>query len=303
MKIHGILAPLTTPFAADGSVALDKLQENVARYNRTKLTGYVVIGSTGESVLLSSDEVERAWDAIRQAAAPEKVLIAGTGVESTVETIARCQRAAAIGYHAVLVKTPHYFKSAMTAEALEKHYRNVADASPIPVFLYNIPQNTGISMTADFVVRLSAHPNIVGLKESSGNIPLLAEIVQSTPSTFQALAGSASALLGALAVGAVGGILGVACFLPDLCTEIYDAWRAGDTARAKEVQHSILAAGRKVVAEMGPAGVKYAMDRAGYFGGPPRLPLLPLNDSQKRTVEATLAALLPLAARADSQSR
>jgi 4-hydroxy-2-oxoglutarate aldolase len=184
MKLQGILAPLTTPFAADGCVALEKLRDNVARYNRTPLTGYVAIGSTGESVLLTSGEADQIWDAIREAATTDKTLIAGTGMESTAETIARCRRAAAIGYHAVLVKTPHYFKSGMTAEALEKHYRSVADASPVPVFLYNISQNTGIAMTAHLVARLATHPNIAGIKESSGNIPLLAEIVQSARPDF-----------------------------------------------------------------------------------------------------------------------
>jgi len=303
MKLQGILAPLTTPFAAEGSVALDKLRDNVARYNPTPLIGYVAIGSTGESVLLTSDEAEQIWNAIREIAAPGKILIAGTGMESTAETIARSRRAAAIGYHAVLVKTPHYFKSGMTADALEKHYRSVADSSPVPVFLYNIPQNTGISMTADLVARLATHPNIVGIKESSGNVPLLAEIVQSTPADFLAVAGSTSALLGALAVGAAGGILGVACFLPELCSDIYTAWRAGDSAGAREIQLSVLAASRKIVAEMGPAGVKYAMDRAGYYGGPPRPPLLPLTEAQKHTADTALAPLLPAAARADSQSR
>jgi len=303
MKLQGILAPLTTPFAADGSVALDKLRDNVARYNPTPLIGYVAIGSTGESVLLNSDEVEQIWNAIREVAAPGKILIAGTGMESTAETIARSRRAAAIGYHAVLVKTPHYFKSGMTAEALEKHYRSVADASPVPLFLYNIPQNTGISMSADLVARLATHPNIVGIKESSGNVPLLAEIVQSTSADFLAVAGSTSALLGALAVGAAGGILGVACFLPELCTDIYTAWRAGDSASARDIQLSVLPASRKIVAELGPAGVKYAMDRAGYFGGPPRPPLLPLTEAQKQTVDDALSALLTAAARTDSQSR
>jgi 4-hydroxy-2-oxoglutarate aldolase len=302
MKLQGILAPLTTPFAADGSVALDKLRDNVARYNRTTLTGYVAVGSTGESVLLSFDEIERIWAAIREAAAPGKVLVAGTGVETTAGTIARCRRAADLGYQAVLVKTPHYFKSGMTAEALEKYYRTVADASTIPVFLYNIPQNTGISMSADLVAQLATHPNIVGLKESSGNVPLMAEILQSTPAEFQALAGSSSALLGSLSVGAVGGILALACFLPDASLELYEAWRAGDLTRAKKIQHSVLPPGRKIVAEMGPAGVKYGMDCAGYFGGPPRPPLLPLTEAQKRTVEAALSTLLPAAAAADSRS-
>jgi len=298
MKLQGILAPLTTPFAVEGSVALDKLRDNVARYNRTPLIGYVAIGSTGESVLLTSGEADQVWNAIRESAAADKILIAGTGMESTGETIARCRRAAAIGYHAVLVKTPHYFKSGMTAEALEKHYRSVADASPIPVFLYNIPQNTGISMSADLVARLATHPNISGIKESSGNVPLLAEIIQSTPADFQALAGSASAVLGALSIGAAGAILGLACFLPELCSDIYTAWRAGDSASAKEIQLSVLPASRKIVAELGPAGVKYAMDRAGYYGGPPRPPLLPLTDAQKQTVDAALSTLLPAAAAA-----
>jgi 4-hydroxy-2-oxoglutarate aldolase len=299
MKLQGVLAPLTTPFRKDGSLALDQLTSNVARYNRTRLAGYVVVGSTGESVLLSANEVERVWAAVHEAAAPEKILVAGTGVETTAETISRCRRAAEIGYQAVLVKPPHYFKSAMTSEALERHYRSVADSSPVPVVLYNIPQNTGVPLTADLVARLSGHPNILGIKESSGNVPLLAEIVQSAPGSFQALAGSAAAFLGSLVVGAAGGILGVACFLPELCVEIYDAWRGGDTSRARRAQEAILPAARRVVAELGPGGVKWAMDRAGYFGGPPRLPLLPLTDSQRGTVETALKGLLPAAARAD----
>jgi 4-hydroxy-2-oxoglutarate aldolase len=296
MKLQGILAPLTTPFAADGSVALDKLRDNVARYNRSPLIGYVAIGSTGESVLLTSGESAQVWQTIREAAAPGKILVAGTGMESTADTIARCRRAASIGYHAVLVKTPHYFKSSLTAEAHERHYRAVADVSPVPVLLYNIPQNTGVSLSAELVARLAAHPNIAGIKESSGNVPLLAEIVQSTPPDFQTLAGSASAVLPSLAVGAAGAILGLACFLPELCSDIYAAWRAGNHDGAREIQLSVLPASRKIVAELGPAGVKYALDRAGYFGGPPRPPLLPLTDAQKQTVETALAPLLRAAA-------
>jgi 4-hydroxy-2-oxoglutarate aldolase len=295
MKIDGILAPLTTPFAADGSVAVEKLRDNVARYNRTPLSGYVATGSTGEAVLLTSAEAEQIWTGIAKTASSGKTLIAGTGAESTAETIARCRRAASIGYHAVLVKTPHYFKSGMTPTALETHYRSVADASPVPVFLYNIPQNTGIAMTADLVARLAMHPNIVGIKESSGNVPLLAEIIQSAGRDFQAIAGSASAILGGLAVGAAGGILGLACFLPDLCTDLYAAWRAGNATGAREIQLSVLPASRKIVAELGPAGVKYAMDRAGYYGGQPRAPLLPLAEAQKGIVDAALTSLLPAA--------
>ncbi len=296
MKLHGIFPPIATPFSSDGALALDRLRENISRYNRTRLAGYVVVGSTGESVLLDRDEVERVWAAAREAAAPDKILIAGTGVESTAETIARTNRAGALGYQAALVKTPHYYKPQMTPRVEVEHFRRVADAARIPVLIYSVPQFTGLALEADVVARLAEHPNIIGIKESSGNVQRVAEIIQATAPTFQTLVGSATTLYPSLALGAVGGILAIACALPELCVELYEASRAGDSERARALQHRLLPPTIKCVAELGIPGLKYAMDRLGYYGGPPRPPLLPLEDAQKRSVDKVIAAVTPVVA-------
>lgn len=293
MNLNGIFPALTTPFAADGSVALDKLRGNVSRYNAVGLAGYVVIGSTGESVLLSFAEIERIWATVKESAAPGKLLIAGTGVETTADTIARSRRAAEIGFDAVLVKTPHYYKSLLTPAALEKHYRQVADASTLPVLIYSIPQYTGIAVTAEWVARLAEHPNIIGIKDSSGNAQLVAEILHYCPREFRTFVGSASTLLASLTLGGAGGVLAISCFLPGSTVELYEAFRAGDIERAARLQHSLLVPSRKIAGEFGPTGVKHAMDCVGYYGGDPRPPLLPLTAAQKSTVEAALADFVP----------
>ncbi len=299
MKLQGIFPPLTTPFTKEGELALDRLRQNVAQYNRTRLSGYVASGSTGESVLLSRDEVERVWAAVREAAAAEKLLIAGTGVDSTAETIDRTNRAAALGYHTALVKTPHYYKPQMTAQAQLEHFLCVADAARIPVLIYSVPQFTGVAVEASLVARLAEHPNIIGIKESSGNVQRVAEIIHATPPAFQTLVGSATTLYPSLAVGAVGGVLAVACALPDLCVELYQAARSNDAERARTVQHRLLRPTLKIVAELGISGLKYAMDRLGYYGGPARRPLLPLTDAQKREVDGVLASVAAVAAPGD----
>ena len=289
MPFEGIFAALTTPFAPDGSIALDSFRENLGRYNRTHLNGYVVVGSTGESVLLTFAEIDRIWSTAREFAAPGKFLIAGVGIDSTAETIVRARRAAELGYDAVLVKTPHYFKPLLTLAALERHYLAVADASPVPVLIYSIPQYTGISITAEWVARLAEHPNMVGIKESSGNVQLASEISHVCPTQFSTLVGSSATLFPSLLVGAAGGILALACFLPEPALEIFEAVRSGDTVRASHLQLSLLAPSRKITGELGPTGVKYAMDCVGYYGGEPRLPLLPLTEAQKKAVESVLA--------------
>lgn len=289
MRFEGIFAALTTPFSSDGSLALDKLRENVGRYNRTHLGGYVIVGSTGESVLLTVDEIDRIWEVVRESAAGGKILIAGAGVESTTETIARARRAAALDYDAVLIKTPHYFKPLLTPAALERHYLAVADASPLPVLIYSIPQYTGITITAEWVARVAEHPNIVGIKESSGNVQLVSETIRLCRPEFNVLTGSSGSLLYALLMGATGGILALACFLPEAAIELYEAVRAGDTARASKIQMMLLGPSRKITGELGVTGVKYAMDCLGYSGGQPRLPLLPLTAEQKQTVESIVA--------------
>lgn len=291
MKLQGIFQPLTTPFGADGSLALDRLRDNVSRYNRTRTAGYVVVGSTGESVLLRDNEIELVFAAVREAAAPEKILIAGTGVDSTAETIDRTNRAASLGYHAALVKTPYYYKMLMTPEVHAEHYLRVADAAKIPLLIYSVPQFTGVAVEAPLVAKLAQHPNIIGIKESSGNVQRVEEIIGATSADFQTLVGSATTLYPSMVMGAVGGVLALANVLPDLCVELFDAACGNHLERAKNLQHRIIEPTRIIVAKIGIPGIKYAMDRVGYFGGPPRLPLLPLNDAQKKEVENVLATV------------
>src|SRR6516225_9808046 len=187
MDLSGIFPALTTPFATDGSVSLADLKHNMQQYNRTELAGYVVIGSTGESVLLSKAEAELVLITVKEGAGPGKKLIAGTGAESTAETIERTKRAAELGYDVALVKTPYYYKPAYKPENYIAHYRRVADASPIPVMLYSVPQFTGVALEAPDVAKLAEHPNIIGIKESSGNVLRVAEIVATVSPRFQVL--------------------------------------------------------------------------------------------------------------------
>jgi 4-hydroxy-2-oxoglutarate aldolase len=296
MKLNGIFTAITTPFGADGSLAADRLRENISRYNRLPLAGYVAVGSTGESVLLTRTEVEQVFSAVREAAAPGRVLVAGVGSESTPETISRSKAAADCGFDYALVKTPSFFKSALTPDALVEHYRRVADASKLPVVLYAIPQFTGVALEADLVARLAEHPNIVGLKESSGNVQRVGEIIAAVPEKFQVVVGSADTLYASLLLGAAGGILALADCLPELCIELYQAVAAGETASARELNRRILPASKKLVRQLGIAGVKCAMDYRGYYGGPVRGPLLPLNSAQKREVEAVVNSLVAIAA-------
>ena len=298
MDLSGVYAALTTPFAADGSVGLAELKQNLQRYDATGLAGYAVQGSTGESVLLSRAEWDSVLVAAKEAAGPKKKLLAGTGVESTAETISRTKRAAELGYHAALVKTPYYYKPMYKPEVFIAHYRRVADASPIPVLLYSVPQFTGISLEAPEVAVLAEHPNIIGIKESSGHVQRVGEMVAATPASFQILTGGAGVLLPSLVVGAKGAILALASALPEKCVELYELTRRGQIEAARELQKSLLRASKLIVSELGIPGVKFVMDQRGYHGGAPRLPLLPLADAAKRRVLELLATFEPIAARA-----
>lgn len=298
MNFSGVFPALTTPFAAEGSVSIADLKHNIQRYNQTGLAGYVVNGSTGESVLLSWAEIEQILATVKETAADGKMLIAGTGVESTAETIVRTKRAAQLGYHAALVKTPYYYKPSYKPEVLIAHYRRVADASPIPVLLYSVPQFTGVALEAPEVAALSAHPNIIGIKESSGNVQRVAEIINATPKGFQVLVGSAGTLYASLVLGARGGILALASALPEKCVELYEVTRQGQHEKARELQAVLMRASKLVVSELGIAGVKFMMDQRGYRGGIPRLPLQPLHHEQKTHLSELLATLEPAAMRA-----
>jgi 4-hydroxy-2-oxoglutarate aldolase len=296
MKLNGIFTAITTPFNAEGAVAVDRLQENIARYNRLPLAGIVAVGSTGESVLLTRAVVEQVFSAAREAAAPGQILIAGTGSESTAETISRSKAAASLGFDCVLVKTPSFYKSALNPDTLAEHYRRVADACQIPVILYSIPQLTGVALEADLVARLAEHPNIIGIKESSGNVQRVGEIIAAVPEKFQVVVGSADTLYASLLIGAVGGVLALADCLPELCIEVHRAVASDQMANARDLNRRILPASKKIVRQLGIAGVKWAMDYRGYYGGPVRGPLVPLNSAQKHEVEAMVNSLVATAA-------
>jgi 4-hydroxy-2-oxoglutarate aldolase len=292
MNLHGIFPPLTTPFGSDGEVALGKLRENITRYNRVGLAGYVVNGSTSESVLLRWAEVYRIFEAAKEAATPGKILIAGTGAESTAETIEHTNRAATFGYDAALVRTPSFYKPAMTENNLAEHYLRVADAARIPILAYSVPVFTHIQVEAPLVARVAQHPNIIGMKDSSGDVPSVAKIIAAAPKSFRMLVGSAATVYQSLEVGASGAILALACAFPELCVEIYDASRAGEFARARSQAQKLIPPAKMLGVQYGIAGLKYAMDRLGYYGGPPRAPLLPVDESAQRDIDAMLAGVV-----------
>jgi 4-hydroxy-2-oxoglutarate aldolase len=291
MKLSGVFPALTTPFSADGSVSVADIKHNITKYNTTGLAGYVAIGSTGESVLLSRKEVETVLVAVKESAAPGMRLIAGTGAESTAETIERTKRAAELGYHVALVKTPYYYKPLYKPEVFIEHFRRVADASPIPVILYSVPQFTGVALEASEVGVLAQHPNIIGIKESSGNVQRAAEMLGSAPPPFQLLVGSASMMFPSMVLGAVGAILALASALPELCVALFNAAKTGDMETARALQAVIMPASKVIVSQCGIPGVKYAMDLAGYRGGEPRLPLLPVSEEQKQAIRELFAKL------------
>ena len=297
MNVSGIFPALTTPFEADGSVSLAGMKHNICLYNRTGLAGYVVLGSTGESVLLSREEADLLLSAVKEAAAPGKILIAGTGVESTAETIARTKRAAALGYQVALVKTPYYYKPAYRAEHFIQHYRAVADASPIPVLLYSVPVFTNVTLESPEIITLAQHPNIIGIKDSSGSIQRIGEVVAGAPSDFQVLTGGAAIVYPALAVGGRGAVLALADLLPEKFVELFQLFQQGRHEQARQLQLQLVRASKLVVSENGIAGLKFAMDLRGYKGGVPRPPLLPLKEEKKSAIAALVAELHPAAAR------
>jgi 4-hydroxy-2-oxoglutarate aldolase len=291
VKLHGIFAPITTPFDTDGGVAHSRLRENIARYNKTGLAGYVPNGSTSESVLLRWEEVYKVWETVRDSSSSEKILIAGTGAESTAETIEHTNRAASLGYAAALVRTPSFFKPAVNDELLAAHYLRVADAARIPVLLYSVPIYTHITIGPSLVAKVAHHPNIAGMKDSSGNVEAVREIVGAAPKTFQMLVGWPTTLFESLELGAVGAILALADTFPDLCVEIFEFARAGERGKAQRLAQKLVAPAKMFGAQYGLSGLKYALDRQGYYGGLTRPPLLPLNDAAKREIDAMLANL------------
>jgi 4-hydroxy-2-oxoglutarate aldolase len=371
--LHGIFPPITTPFYPDGNVYFKKLESNVERYSRTPVAGIVVLGSTGEAIMLSDQERRDVLKSARDAAAPNKVLIAGTGIESAIETLRLTEYAAELGYDVAMVRTPHYYKKQMQPANILAFYRTVADRSPLPVIIYNFPQATGYDIPAEVVIELAGHPNLIGIKESSGDVEKVRKMVEGTrqikrsatvtetfdavtprmlaaasrgsstsgdesvlvpvgvlagtpetsprlanardmghpdsslskPSSssitvvgkmktrqkeagFQVLVGAAHKLQPSLDAGAVGAILAFAGPAPTACYEIYAAWKEGDAELARLKQERIAQAAQGV-GDLGVPGFKHGMDFNGYYGGPSRLPFLPLTAHLKVEIERLLA--------------
>jgi 4-hydroxy-2-oxoglutarate aldolase len=286
VKLQGIFPPIATPFDHQGDLYAAKVRHNVEKWNRTTLAGYVVCGSTGESVMLTMEEKFALWEMVAKHAAPEKLLIAGTGVESVRETVSLTNRAAEMGYKAAMVRTPHYYKSLLNrADAQMLYYRAVADQSRIPLIIYNWPQTTGVDIPADAVAALSEHPNIIAIKESSGNIEKVMQMISEVREGFQVLVGSAPTLWPSLLMGACGAILAYANAAPYSTIAIWEAWRTRDEAAGRDWQNRIARAAVLVTVKYGIPGLKHAMDLNGYYGGPPRLPLTPVCPAAKAEIE------------------
>lgn len=274
LRLQGIFPPITTPFDHNGNIYVSKVQHNVEKLNLTSLAGYVVMGSTGESVMLTAEEKYTVWEQVAKYAAPDKLLIAGTGMESVRETVALTNRAAGMGYKAAMVRTPHYYKNLVNrADAQTLYFRAVADQSPIPIIIYNWPQATGVDIPVEAVVAISEHPNVIAIKESSGNLEKVMQMIRDVKHGFQVLVGSAPTLWPSLLMGACGAILAYANAAPYSVIAIWEAYRTREEAAGLDWQNRIGRAAALVTTKYGVPGLKYAMDLNGYYGGPPRLPL------------------------------
>jgi 4-hydroxy-2-oxoglutarate aldolase len=274
MQLAAVFPPMVTPFH-DDEVDARAIARNITQWVRAGVGGVVAVGSNGEAPLLDDDESDRVVEAARDALGRDRLLIAGTGRESTRGTIAACARAARIGADAVLVRTPSYFKARMTHEAFVRHYTAVADSSPVPVLLYNYPAVTGVNLAPDTVARLAEHPNIAGMKETGTDTAQFAAFVEAAPPPFAVMAGSAPVFYAWLCVGATGGVLAVACVAPEACVRLLDLTLAGRHEAARDLQRELTPLARLVTTSHGVPGLKVAMDAAGFIGGSPRSPLVP----------------------------
>lgn len=286
---EGVFAPVATNFDATGELDLDSFRCNMEWYSTSPLDGVVLLGSNGEFALLDSDEKLRLIETGVKGIGGRKIVMAGTGAESTKATIELTKRAADLGIDYALIVTPHYYKSRYDRAAYLAHYRAVADASPVPIIVYIMTAYTGVDLASNVVAELSSYPNIAGIKDSGGNAPKVGEMVAGAAPGFAVLAGSASFLYPALCLGATGGILALADVAPGLCKDIDLAFRAGDHETARTLQHRVLAPNSAVTTKHGIPGLKVALETVGLKGGPPRPPILPLGEAEAADVRKTLA--------------
>lgn len=287
-KLYGVYAPVPTPFEND-EVAYDKLAENMKFWLGSKIAGLVVMGSNGEFVVLGPQEKRKLISTVCELAKGKKHVVVGTGCESTKETIELTRFAAEAGADAALVLNPNYYKKSMTDELLKNFFIEVADASSIPVIIYNMPGNSGINLSAKLIIELSKHPNIIGVKDSSGNIVQIAETINGTSSDFAVFAGSASYLYPSLALGATGGTLALANVLPNECAEVQELFEAGKYDEARDLQLKLLDINNAVTARWGVAGLKAALEILGLYGGAPRKPMLPLGEQERKLLADILS--------------
>ena len=290
MKLSGVIPPITTPFQ-NGKVALGKLKENFKKWNRTGLSGFLVLGSNGEAVYLNDREKLKLIETARESIPTSKIMVVGTGLESTQETIRFTNQAARMGANFGLVVTPSYFKGLMKPQILYDHFVSVAEGSRMEILLYNVPQFTGINMEPELVARLSEHPNIVGIKDSSGNIGQLNEMIHLSRKDFRVFVGSAPVFFPALCVGASGGLLAVADAVPEECVRILKLFEAKKFDEASALQNRLTPVAKAVTVKHGIGGLKKAMDLAGYFGGDPRPPLKRVGPEVEQELKSLLAQL------------
>jgi len=287
IDLNGIFPPIPTPFV-DDEVAYDKLATNIEKWSQTGLKGLVVMGSNGEYVYLTAEEKRKLVEKTVELTPDPMLVIAGTGCESTKETIELTRDCADCGAHAALVVTPHYYAGKMNEAAMLAYFTAVADQSPIPILLYNVPKFTHVNMTYRLVSQLSNHPNIVGIKDSTGNVIQLGEFANNVAADFNLLVGTAGALFGGLTLGCAGGVLALANVAPQQCVEIYRLAKEGNFAEAKKLQLKMIPVNQAITAVYGVPGLKAAMDMLGYFGGDPRSPLLPSSEKEKSEIREIL---------------
>ena len=288
INLAGIYPPISTPFTEQGEIAFDHLSTNLSRWNELPLDGYVVGGSNGEFVSQSFEERVAVVKAVREEMSSNHLLIAGAGMHSTRETVELAQAMAAVGADAVLIVTPSYYKYKMDLRALRGHYREVAEASSVPVLLYNVPANTGVDMAAGTILELAQHPNIVGIKDSSGDLAKMGSVVHAAPEGFQVLAGSGSFFLPALAIGAVGLIAALVNIAAGDLARIHALYKDGQIGDARNLQLNLIEANNAVTSRFGVAGLKAALDLLGFYGGPVRSPLQPLMVEEREELRSIL---------------
>ena len=287
--LRGVFAPVVTPFNRRGELDERGFVSNLRAYQNAGLSGLLVAGSTGEAPYLTERERLRCLELARSLIRPPMLLLAGTGLESTRETIRLSREAIRRGADALLIVTPSYYKPRMDSPTLMAHYRAVADAVSRPVLIYSIPQFTGVNISAETIAKLSRHRNIVGLKESSGNLAFVREVLATSQAGFRVLIGSALIVLEGLKAGAAGAVLGPADYAPELCVGLVQALAAGDGERAAKLQSALAPLVTDIANPFGIAGIKAAMDERGYRGGQPRWPLLPVTAKQRRQIAAVLS--------------